>query len=108
MPRGAPGEGRLLLEDGEAANVLDLEDLLTTRWANASAIEAYARNFRGGVDIQTVAIPATFTATLRPYQQQGVNWLQHLRGLGLGGFLADDMGPRQDCPDDCPYRHRGG
>jgi superfamily II DNA or RNA helicase len=86
------GEGRLLLEDGEAANVLDLEDLLTTRWANASAIEAYARNFRGGVDIQTVAIPATFTATLRPYQQQGVNWLQHLRGLGLGGFLADDMG----------------
>ena len=86
------GEGRLLLTDGEAASVLDLEDLLTTRWANASAIEAYARMFRGGVDIQTVAIPATFTATLRPYQQQGVDWLQHLRGLGLGGFLADDMG----------------
>jgi superfamily II DNA or RNA helicase len=86
------GEGRLLLPDGEAASVLDLEDLLTTRWENASAIEAYAQNFRGGVNIPTVAIPATFTATLRPYQQQGVDWLQHLRGLGLGGFLADDMG----------------
>ncbi len=29
---------------------------------------------------------------LRPYQQQGVDWLQHLRAHGLGGFLADDMG----------------
>jgi SNF2 family DNA or RNA helicase len=29
---------------------------------------------------------------LRPYQQHGVDWLQHLRGIGLNGFLADDMG----------------
>jgi SNF2 family DNA or RNA helicase len=39
-----------------------------------------------------VAVPAGFTASLRPYQQQGVNWLQHLRENGLGGLLADDMG----------------
>jgi superfamily II DNA or RNA helicase len=31
-------------------------------------------------------------ATLRPYQEQGVAWLQHLRGLETGGVLADDMG----------------
>lgn len=31
-------------------------------------------------------------ATLRPYQEQGVAWLQALRGLELGGVLADDMG----------------
>ncbi|MCB8881416.1 ATP-dependent helicase [Acidisoma cellulosilytica] len=86
------GESRLLLENGEAGGILDLEDLLITRWENASAIEAYAQNFRGGADIPAVTIPATFTATLRPYQQQGVDWLQHLRSLGLGGFLADDMG----------------
>ena len=30
--------------------------------------------------------------SLRPYQQHGVDWLQHLRAHGLGGFLADDMG----------------
>ena len=30
--------------------------------------------------------------TLRPYQAQGVAWLQFLRGAGLGGVLADDMG----------------
>ncbi|HVJ18087.1 MAG TPA: DEAD/DEAH box helicase [Polyangiaceae bacterium] len=31
-------------------------------------------------------------ATLRPYQEQGVAWLQHLRELETGGVLADDMG----------------
>jgi len=31
-------------------------------------------------------------ATLRPYQQTGVNWLWFLSELGLGACLADDMG----------------
>ena len=31
-------------------------------------------------------------ATLRPYQQEGLRWLQHLRAHGAGGVLADDMG----------------
>lgn len=37
-------------------------------------------------------LPATFRATLRPYQAQGVAWLDLLRESGLGGILADDMG----------------
>jgi superfamily II DNA or RNA helicase len=31
-------------------------------------------------------------ATLRPYQEDGVRWLQHLAANGAGGVLADDMG----------------
>jgi hypothetical protein len=31
-------------------------------------------------------------ATLRPYQQQGLNWLNFLHSLGFGICLADDMG----------------
>jgi len=31
-------------------------------------------------------------ATLRPYQTQGLTWLQKLRQLNAGGVLADDMG----------------
>jgi non-specific serine/threonine protein kinase len=31
-------------------------------------------------------------ATLRPYQQTGLNWLWFLSELGLGSCLADDMG----------------
>lgn len=34
----------------------------------------------------------TLKATLRPYQQEGVNWLWLLSQLGLGACLADDMG----------------
>lgn len=36
--------------------------------------------------------PAGFQATLRPYQEKGVAWLQHMQKLELGALLADDMG----------------
>ena len=36
--------------------------------------------------------PTGFLASLRPYQQDGFEWLQFLREQGLGGILADDMG----------------
>jgi TATA-binding protein-associated factor len=32
------------------------------------------------------------SVTLRPYQQEGINWLAFLRRFGLHGVLADDMG----------------
>ncbi len=82
----------LILPGAEALQVLELEDLLTTRWQNAAAIEAYVERFRGDPEIATIQIPESFTANLRPYQQQGVEWLQHLRANNMAGFLADDMG----------------
>jgi superfamily II DNA or RNA helicase len=36
--------------------------------------------------------PATFEATLRPYQEQGYAWLKRLAHWGAGACLADDMG----------------
>lgn len=39
-----------------------------------------------------VAPPVGLHTQLRPYQQQGVNWLQFLRCHQLGGVLADEMG----------------
>lgn len=39
-----------------------------------------------------VVIPQGLNATLRPYQQQGINWLAFLHANRLGGCLADDMG----------------
>lgn len=33
-----------------------------------------------------------FAGTLRPYQRQGLGWLQFLHEFGFGGCLADDMG----------------
>ncbi|WP_127715839.1 DEAD/DEAH box helicase [Halobacteriovorax sp. HLS] len=40
----------------------------------------------------SVVVPKTFKGVLRDYQQDGVNWLNFLDELGLGGCLADEMG----------------
>ncbi|KAF2668852.1 putative TBP associated factor [Microthyrium microscopicum] len=37
-------------------------------------------------------IPVKIEATLRPYQQDGVNWLAFLNRYSLHGILCDDMG----------------
>ena len=89
---GRTAEKNLVLPVGAAATVLELEDVLTTSWQNAADIEAYVERFRGEPDIIPVEVPENFKASLRPYQQHGVDWLQHLASHGLGGFLADDMG----------------
>ncbi|WP_207810251.1 MULTISPECIES: SNF2-related protein, partial [unclassified Pseudomonas] len=36
--------------------------------------------------------PQGLNATLRPYQLEGLSWMQSLRQLEVGGILADDMG----------------
>ncbi len=42
--------------------------------------------------IPAVRPPATFTGTLRNYQEAGLSWLWFLYRHGLSGVLADDMG----------------
>ena len=37
-------------------------------------------------------VPEEVQAKLRPYQNEGVNWLERLRLMYLSGILADDMG----------------
>lgn len=51
-----------------------------------------ARLLPGGPGPRTLPQPATLQATLRPYQQAGLDWMWELHQLGLGGILADDMG----------------
>jgi ERCC4-related helicase len=42
--------------------------------------------------MQPVVMPPGLQAQLRPYQTDGVTWLQFLREFDLHGVLADDMG----------------
>lgn len=37
-------------------------------------------------------IPAGFNGELRPYQIEGLTWLNTIAAMGLGGILADEMG----------------
>lgn len=41
---------------------------------------------------ESVPVPATVKAVLRPYQKRGVDWLVFMSRIGLGAVLADDMG----------------
>jgi SNF2 family DNA or RNA helicase len=54
----------------------------------ASQLEA----LRSPDQVKAVSPGKALKATLRPYQQEGVNWLWLLSQLGLGACLADDMG----------------
>ncbi|NLE39328.1 MAG: ATP-dependent helicase, partial [Pirellulaceae bacterium] len=49
-------------------------------------------SLRGPERLVRVAPGGDFKATLREYQEVGVNWLWFLSRLGLGACLADDMG----------------
>ncbi|RKR74416.1 DEAD/DEAH box helicase [Frondihabitans australicus] len=42
--------------------------------------------------VPPVPVPASVSATLRPYQAEGFSWLAFLYEHELGGVLADDMG----------------
>lgn len=37
-------------------------------------------------------VPAGFNGELRPYQTEGLTWLNTIAAMGLGGILADEMG----------------
>ena len=43
-------------------------------------------------EISSVIVPKQIKAELRPYQKEGLNWLNFLDENGWGGILADDMG----------------
>ena len=62
------------------------------RWQGGERLRALAEKLKSFQGIAPLAPPPGFDAELRPYQRQGLGWLQFLRDLRLGGILADDMG----------------
>ena len=56
--------------------------------------EAMAKRAEGidAAFAEKVAVPRRFKGTLRPYQEEGYAWLEHLAACGFGACLADDMG----------------
>lgn len=55
-------------------------------------INVYRRKLTDFEVIQQVAMPEGLNASLRFYQQQGLNWLNFLDDFNFGGCLADEMG----------------
>ncbi|MBF0255119.1 MAG: DEAD/DEAH box helicase [Gammaproteobacteria bacterium] len=61
------------------------------RWQEPARLQALREQLRHKQDNPS-DLPIGLQAELRPYQQQGLGWLQFLQRHGIGGILADDMG----------------
>lgn len=68
-----------LLEDLEGVKTDPFWDELRSKITNFKAIHQ-------------IPVPPNFLATLRPYQSEGLSYLNFLREYGFGGILADEMG----------------
>nr|CBA29577.1 hypothetical protein Csp_A12850 [Curvibacter putative symbiont of Hydra magnipapillata] len=55
-------------------------------------LAALAKRLHSTGQPQPVEAPVGLQVQLRPYQLEGLAWLQYLRAQHLGGILADDMG----------------
>lgn len=90
LPQAASGPLKLPLLD--AGRLAELESSLKARWVGARRLLALGNKLRDFSGIAQVKPPRGLRATLRPYQRQGLSWLQFLRETEIGGILADDMG----------------
>lgn len=84
-------DGPLRISRYQAGLWEEFEELAAT----AEQADAWRRSVGGLLQftgIRDVAQPQGLDASLRPYQQEGFNWLAFLWEQGLGGVLADDMG----------------
>jgi len=88
---GLPPEqrpGRLSRSDSPAAPGLEVQ-------APAAWLERAAQQ-SGEAKLECPPL-GPLESVLRPYQKQGVAWLQFLRENGFGGILADEMGLGRPC-----------
>ena len=70
----------------------ELHDSLGLPWAGGEKLLQLSRKLKGFKRLKKIKPPKALQAELRPYQQDGLSWLQFLREYGLNGILADDMG----------------
>ena len=101
MLLGALGEleglrnGRLTVPRARAQLLEDIDQALSNEESSrigTAPLEALAAQLTHASPWPQIDVPSTMRAKLRPYQQQGVNWLGMLAQQGLSGVLADDMG----------------
>ena len=88
-------DGALRFHGSRAASLAKLDAALSSRarllWGGNTAVRDRGRTLATARE----PLPAPdlgLQASLRPYQEAGLAWLQQLRECGAGGVLADDMG----------------
>ncbi len=62
------------------------------KWQGSKEILELSKKLKEFKGLEKVTPPSCLNATLRDYQQDGINWLNFLYEFKFGGILADDMG----------------
>lgn len=88
--------GRLQLPEWRVAELAELtksaDNAAALRWMGGERLKHYGERLRNFKTIKPINAPPGFNATLRPYQMDGLGWLQFLCEYDFNGLLADDMG----------------
>ncbi len=89
---GFTGGETLRLSRFDAPRLAELNN--TKRWLfrGQSDVLAMAEKLKAAQGVTEIEPPKGLTLSLRPYQKEGLAWLQFLREQTLSGILADDMG----------------
>ncbi|WPC04214.1 DEAD/DEAH box helicase [Pseudomonas benzenivorans] len=82
---------RLRLGRADAARLSGLEQGPALNWQGGERLRGFAQRLQA-LPNRPAKAPAGLQAKLRPYQLQGLAWMQALAELEVGGVLADDMG----------------
>jgi len=88
----SPAGGPLRLSRQDAPRLHDALEHGEWEQRGEQLLQAWLDRIRSAKTVEAVPVPEGLGLTLRPYQQEGLSWLQHLRKHELGGILADDMG----------------
>ncbi|MCB1113988.1 MAG: DEAD/DEAH box helicase [Chlamydiia bacterium] len=67
-------------------------DGLPIKFSMSEKLKRIQKQMTGNEVVNPSPIPPEIKHTLRNYQLEGVQWLEKLRQMHLGGVLADDMG----------------
>lgn len=89
---GFTGGDVLRLSRFDAPRLAELSDVSRWQFRGQSDIMALAERLLAAQGISDIEPPQGFRLDLRPYQREGLAWLQFLRANDLSGILADDMG----------------
>jgi SNF2 family DNA or RNA helicase len=84
------GNDAIRLNTADATRLKQLDDMPLV-WQGGDRLRQFSERL---VNIKnaSVKVPKGLNAKLRPYQLEGLSWMQALRELEVGGVLADDMG----------------
>ncbi|MET4560612.1 SNF2 family DNA or RNA helicase [Lysinibacillus parviboronicapiens] len=88
--RELPEDLSLPLEEEDADDALRDDPLFA--FELQQSLKSYMEQLQEKKGLPSVPLPVSLQAELRPYQQEGFEWLIFMREQGFGACLADDMG----------------